>query len=139
MAPTRIQVCGRIAVTWHGERLEQRLPARQGRLLFAFLVVRRHRAVVRDEIEAALWAGDPPEGAASAVRALLSRLRRVLGPDALEGRENVVLRLPDGAFVDLEAALEAVHRAEALVAAGNVAAAWAPARVALHTASAAST
>ena len=41
VSTTRVQVCGRLAVTWEGVRVEERLPARQGRLLFAFLV-RKH-------------------------------------------------------------------------------------------------
>ncbi|HEX8205021.1 MAG TPA: BTAD domain-containing putative transcriptional regulator [Solirubrobacteraceae bacterium] len=128
MSTTRVQVCGRLAVTWHGERIEERLPARQGRLLFVFLVVRRATPLGRDEIAEAIGATD------ATLRPLLSRLRRVLGPDAVTSGEQPGLVLPPDAFVDLDAAREGLHRAEAAVAAGDWARGWAPARIALHTA-----
>ena len=43
--------------------------------------------------------------------------------------------LPRDAFVDVEAALEALHRAESHVAAGEWAEAWGPSGVAYHVAS----
>jgi pentatricopeptide repeat protein len=43
--------------------------------------------------------------------------------------------LPDGAFVDVEAALDGLHRAESHVAAGEWADAWGPAGIAYHVAS----
>jgi SARP family transcriptional regulator, regulator of embCAB operon len=130
----RIQVCGRPAVTWAGRRVEEELPARQGRLLFACLVVHRARPRSRDELVDALWGAGAGPGAAATLRSLLSRLRRVLGPEAITAGEQPALVLPAGAFVDLEAAREGLHRAEAAVAAGDWVRAWAPARVALHTA-----
>ena len=134
MGETRVQVCGRIALTWHGERVESQLPARQGRLLFAYLVVHRARAIRRDELVDALWGDGAPAAADGTLRALLSRLRRVLGAEALPSGDQPALVLPDGAFVDLEAARDALHRAEAGVAANDPTRAWGPARVALHTA-----
>lgn len=128
MSATRVQVCGRLAVTWHGTRIEEDLPARQGRLLFAFLVVHRAAPIGRDELADAMALSD------ATLRPLLSRLRRVLGSDAVCGGETPRLVLPDGAFVDLEAAREGLHRAESAIASGDHARAWAPARVALHTA-----
>ena len=123
-----MQVCGRLAVTWHGDRIEDRLPARQGRLLFVFLVVRRATPVSRDAVADALEVPD------ETLRPLLSRLRRVLGGEAVTTGEQPRLVLPDDAFVDLEAAREGLHRAEAAVAGRDWARGWAPARVALHTA-----
>ena len=128
MSTTRVQVCGRLAVTWRGERLEGRLPARQGRLLFVFLVVRRAAPVSRDEIADAVGVADV------SLRPLLSRLRRVLGADAVTSGEQPGLVLPPDAFVDLDAARDGLHRAEAAVAARDFARGWAPARIALHTA-----
>lgn len=128
MSGTRVQVCGRLAVTWEGRRIEERLPARQGRLLFVFLVVHRARPVGRDALADALGAPD------ATLRPLLSRLRRVLGAHAVSGGEQPSLVLPEGAFVDLDAAREALHRAEAAVAARDWVRAWAPSRIALHTA-----
>ena len=51
----RIHLCGRLVVEWDGERLERDLPGRQGRLLFAYLVLHRERPVRRDELIEALW------------------------------------------------------------------------------------
>ena len=55
MATLRIQICGPVVIERAGERLEQSLPGRQGRLLFCFLVLARDRLVPRDEIIDALW------------------------------------------------------------------------------------
>ena len=111
-----------------GRRVEGELPGRQGRLAFVFLVLVRQRAVTRDELLEALWP-EPP--AADALSPLLSKLRRAV---PLEGRGAVRLALPAGAWVDVEAAGEALHRAEGAVARGDWAAAWGPARVAQHIA-----
>jgi hypothetical protein len=44
--PERIQLCGPVVVEGGGERWETRLPGRQGRLLFAYLVLPRVLAAV---------------------------------------------------------------------------------------------
>jgi DNA-binding SARP family transcriptional activator len=131
---TRVQICGRLALTWDGRRIENELPARQGRLLFVFLVVRRAAPLSRDALIDALWGAAAAPGAEATLRSLLSRLRRVLGADAITAGEQPRLLLPEDAFVDLEAAREGLHRAEAAVAGREWTRAWAPARVALHTA-----
>jgi SARP family transcriptional regulator, regulator of embCAB operon len=59
----------------------------------------------------------------------------VIGPERLAGRSEIELLLAPGAFVDVEAALEAVHRAESQIANGAWAEAWGPAGVAYHVAS----
>ena len=51
------------------------------------------------------------------------------------GRAQIELLLPADAFVDVEAALDALHRAESHVAHGEWAAAWGPSGVAYHVAS----
>jgi SARP family transcriptional regulator, regulator of embCAB operon len=129
LAETRIQLCGRIVAEVDGARIEDALPGAQGRLLFVYLVLNRLRPVPRVELVDALWPDDPPLSVDSALSALLSKLRRRL---AIEGRAEVRLVLPDGAWVDLEAATSALHRAEAAVARGDWAEAWGPARVAQH-------
>src|SRR3954447_18595714 len=100
----RFQVCGSIAVTVGGRRVEGELPGRQGRVLLAHLVVHRLRPVDRDRLMADLWPTGPPAGADQAVRSLLSRMRRTLGADVVAGRDSPRLVLPPEAFVDLEAA-----------------------------------
>jgi DNA-binding SARP family transcriptional activator len=135
LVPTvRIQVCGHIALLIDGERRERELPGRQGRELLVLLVLRRDRAMARAELLDLLWPAGAPGAAETALSALLSKLRRILGSEILVGRSEPHLRLPAGTFVDFEAASEATHRAESAVAAGDWAAAWGPARVALHTA-----
>lgn len=116
------------------ERVEGRLPGRQGRELLALLVVRRHGALTREQLVDELWEGRPPAAVDSALSALLSKLRRLLGPELLRPGTEPRLALPPGAHVDLEAALEGIHRAESAVAAERWTDAWGPARVALHTA-----
>src|SRR3954466_11491935 len=55
---TRIELCGRLLVEIDGEGLHEALPGRQGRLLFAYLVLNRDRPVRRDELVDALWSGN---------------------------------------------------------------------------------
>src|SRR4051795_1626800 len=72
---TYVQLCGRFVVELRGRRVEQRLPSRQGRVLFAYLVFQRPRAVSRHELIEAIWPGAPPADHASALTVLLSKLR----------------------------------------------------------------
>ena len=87
--PTRIHLCGRLTVELAGDRIEDSLPGRQGRLLFAYLALNRDRAVRRDELLDVLWPeeGPPPSGD-SLLAPPLSRLRKALGAGRLEGRER---------------------------------------------------
>lgn len=117
-----------------GRRLEHELPGRQGRLLFAYLAANRLRPTSRGELVEALWPSDPPRTAEGSVNALLSKLRRALGAETLVGRSTIRLQLPADAWIDLEAAAEALHRAEAAVAQQDWKAAWGPARVTQHIA-----
>ena len=114
---TRIQLCGRFVVRVAGRRIEHELPGRQGRRLFAYLAVGRDRVVSRDELAEALWPAGPPAAPDLALSALLSKLRRLLPEGALEGRGEIRLELGRHARVDVEAARDGIHRAEALVAA----------------------
>lgn len=56
----RIQLCGTLAIEVDGERLEDKLPGRQGRLLLTYLVAHRLRLIRRDELIDALWPDHPP-------------------------------------------------------------------------------
>src|SRR3954463_4487610 len=102
---TRIELCGRLLVEIDGEGLQAALPGRQGRMLFAYLVLNRDRPVRRDELLDALFSGNGSgtQGDA-ALRPPLSRLRKALGEGRLEGRSELALSLPEGAWVDWEAA-----------------------------------
>src|SRR6266851_4689343 len=129
----RIQICGPLAIERDGQRLDALLPGRQGRLLFTYLVVNRHRQVPRDELAEALWREPDPAAVDTRLNPLLSKLRRVFGADTVEGRSILRLCLP-GAWVDLEAAAAAIHRAESSVAQKDWARAWGPALTALFVA-----
>ncbi len=132
--PTRIQLCGRLAVELGGRDLTGRLPGGQARVLFTYLTVNRALPARREELIDALWPWRPPAGADTSLSALLSRLRAVLGADVLGGGAEVNLRLPATAWVDIEAAQEAIHRAESAVAQQDWARGWGPSLVALFTA-----
>jgi DNA-binding SARP family transcriptional activator len=121
----RIQLCGALAVELDGRRIDSALPGRQGRLLLAYLVLHRLRPVRRDELIDALWPRTPPAAADTALRALISKLRRLLPADMIDGRAELRLHLPPDAFVDLEDAREAIHRAESALVQANWHRAWA--------------
>src|SRR4051794_37542314 len=122
---TRIELCGRLLVEIDGEGLQAALPGRQGRLLFAYLVLNRARPVRRDELVDALWSENgQPESAEALLRPPLSRLRKALGPGRLEGRTELTLVLPDDAWVDWEVAHEALARTRAALGAGDWRTAW---------------
>ena len=131
--PVRIQICGALAIERDGQRLDTGLPGRQGRLLFTYLVVNRHRHVSRDELAEALWREPDPTAVDARLNPLLSKLRRVFGADAVDGRSTIRLCLRD-AWVDLEAAVEAIHRAESSVAQQDWVRAWGPTLTALFVA-----
>jgi DNA-binding SARP family transcriptional activator len=130
----RIQMCGRLAVEIDGRRRDAELPGRQGRLLFVYLVLHRHEELTRPALIDALWPSGAPDAADIAVNALLSKLRSVLGTEAIEPRGPVQLRLPASARVDLEAAVDAIHRAESAYALADWPRAWAAAQTSMFTA-----
>jgi DNA-binding SARP family transcriptional activator len=132
---TRIQLCGRLVVRLEGRRVDDSLPGALGQLLFAYLVLNRLRRVDRDELLIAVYGEEATPDHDARLSVLLSKLRRVTGPELLVGRAQLELALPQGAFVDVETALDALHRAESHVAKGEWAAAWGPASLAYDVAS----
>jgi SARP family transcriptional regulator, regulator of embCAB operon len=131
----RIQLCGRFVVRLGGRRVEDGLPGANGRLLFAYLVLNRLRRMERDELLTAVYGEEAPPDHHPRLSVLLSKLRRVVGAELLPGRSEIELVLPRDAFVDVEAAFEALHRAQSHVASGEWAEAWGPSGVAYHVAS----
>ena len=123
-APLRIQLCGRLAIE-RGSALvgEDAFPARQGRRLWAFLVLHRRQPAGREDVAAAVWGEAMPDAWDDALSVLISRLRRSLLPiahacpePAIKGGEGRYrLELPPGSVVDLERAMAALHRAEGLI------------------------
>lgn len=105
---------------------ESRLPGRQGRLAFAMLAAERDRALSKEELADELWREELPKAWEIALRAILSKLRGVLAEAGLDGQAALAhafgcyqLRLPPDAWVDLEAAADAVHRAESALRDGD--------------------
>jgi DNA-binding SARP family transcriptional activator len=122
--PNRVQLCGRLVIELDGSRVETALPGKQGRLVFAYLAVNAGRPVPRDELMTALWPDALPPAASSSLSAVLSRLRKVLGPAQLSGRDEYELRLPDDTLIDVRSALRFAHVAESMLAAGRHSDAW---------------
>ena len=131
----RIQLCGRLVVKLGGQRIEDALPGAKGQLLFAYLVLNRSRRIDRDQLLIAVYGEEATPDHHPRLSVLLSKLRRVVGPDLLAGRSEIDVVLPQDAFIDVEAALEALHRAESHVAQGQWVEAWGPSGVAYHVAS----
>src|ERR671919_356990 len=122
----RIFLAGEVEVL-AGERLlrQERFPGLQGRIVFAMLAAEHRRAVSRDELGEELWGSAPPTAPETGIRALVSKLRSVLADaglgDALASAFGAYqLRLPPDAWVDLEAAADAIHRAEPALRDGNL-------------------
>jgi class 3 adenylate cyclase len=129
---TRIQLCGQLVVRLAGRRVEQAL-SRRALSLFVFLTLNRHRTLARSELIDAVWGENPP-ASPRALNTLLAKLRNVLGADVLLNGANPRIVLPPDAVVDVEAAVEGIHRAESAVTAEDWGQAYAGARVALYIA-----
>lgn len=129
---TRIQLCGRLSVEIDRVQFASALRGRQVPLLLAYLVINRERAVGREELIDALWPQRAPVSQDAALRTLLSRVRTGLPPAVLSGRDELQLKLPEPAWVDLEAASRGLERARQALAGGEARAAWALAQVPLN-------
>lgn len=139
MAGPRIYVCGRLSIEGDGRFvLERAFPARQGRRLWAYLVLRRRGPVARGDVIAAVWGEDPPDAVDAARNALVSRLRAALRPlPRIELHGEVgryALALPQGTFIDTERARTALHEAEAALRTNDLGLALSEARVAMEIA-----
>jgi alpha-glucoside transport system substrate-binding protein len=117
----KVFLIGRVAVEAGGVLMdEERFPGRQGRLLFACLVVEQGRPVPRDELAEALWEDAPPATWEKALTVLVSKLRGLLADLGVDGAKALTsafgcyrLNLPDGTWVDATAAADALREAEA--------------------------
>jgi SARP family transcriptional regulator, regulator of embCAB operon len=90
----RIQLCGRLVVELDGRRVEAALPGAKGQLLFAYLVLNRHRRQGREELLVAVYGEEATPGHRPRLSVLLSKLRRVVGPELVAGRSEIELVLP---------------------------------------------
>jgi len=123
----RIFLAGRLAIA-SGTRLvdEHRFPGLQGRVVFAMLAAERERPVSREELADELWGDGLPPAWETSIRAIASKLRGMLGEAGVDGGRVLTgaaglyqLRLP-GTWVDIDAAADAIHRAEPLLRRGRV-------------------
>lgn len=124
----RLQICGLLAIEHAGRALgESRFPGRQGRRLWAYLVLNRGRALPRDELAEAIWGEDMPDAWDDDLNALVSRLRAALRPFAAAGIAirgepgRYTLDVPADAFVDFERGWRALLRAETSLRDGDIA------------------
>ncbi len=124
----KVFLAGRVGIEADGVRMgEERFPGRQGRLLFACLVAEGGRPVPRDELAEALWGESPPATWEKALTVLVSKLRGLLAECGLDGAKALTsafgcyrLNLPEGAWVDVVAAADALRDAEAALAADDL-------------------
>jgi DNA-binding SARP family transcriptional activator len=82
----RISLAGRVAVEANGHVIDEpRFPGRQGRLLFAYLVVEQGRPVPRDDLADVLWGEAPPPTWDKGLTVLASKLRSLLAATGVDG------------------------------------------------------
>lgn len=125
----------------HGDRLvrEKQFPGRQGRVAFVFLATHRHRSVHREELMGAIWPDDAPAQTDPALDAILSKLRSMLKGAGLAqpatsidvSSGSVTLQLPGDAWIDLEAAANALDEAEGALRRQDTMNTWSLANVAV--------
>lgn len=141
-ARIRIYLSGRLSLEAAGRLVgADRFPGQQGRVAFAYLVLERGRPVTRAELGETVWPGRVPSAWESALSAIVSKLRTLLAHVGLapsetlsSGRGYYELRLPTDTWVDVEAAAEAIHDAEAALKLGDYRRAYGPSAVAHHIA-----
>jgi DNA-binding SARP family transcriptional activator len=80
-AASQFRLLGPVEVVADGRLLD--LGGRRQRALLALLLLEAGRPVSADRLGDELWHGQPPPGAAKTLRSYISRLRTVLGRDAL--------------------------------------------------------
>jgi DNA-binding SARP family transcriptional activator len=95
----KVRLCGRMTVEIDARPITPE--GRQGRMLFAYLVANRSRALRRDELIDVVWGSEPTANADRDFNVLMARLRRQFGAEAVPKGE-ASLRLPEGTWVDVE-------------------------------------
>jgi SARP family transcriptional regulator, regulator of embCAB operon len=121
----RIQLHGRLAVQVDGRSVEQHLPGRRGRLLFAYLAAHRLSTLDRANLIELLWyPSKPGRGAPAGFKALLSKTRAVVEPIEIRGRGSLQIVLPPDALIDAAVAAAALHEAEAAASQADWRRAW---------------
>ncbi|MBV9314220.1 MAG: AAA family ATPase, partial [Pseudonocardia sp.] len=114
----RIRLLGPFAVEG---KLAAPVPHGQALRVLAVLADQVGEFVPTSALVEALWEDDPPENAQRNVAALVSRLRRALGRERIEGSATGYRLVQDGLSVDLRDANELVETAERELRHGNLA------------------
>jgi YVTN family beta-propeller protein len=96
--------------------------------VFAYLAAQKGRAVPRHELAEVLWGDALPATWDKALRVLMTKLRALLEECGIDGSTALTsafgcykLTLPEGAWIDVDAAEEAVELAERALTAGDLA------------------
>lgn len=112
----RVRLMGRFEV-----RAEDALtlPAGKATTILQLLAVRRRSTVAVDAVVEALWGDEAPAGAEKNVASLVSRLRRVMGPERIAGGHGGYRFETAGVWVDVEEAERLVKEAESQLKGGR--------------------
>jgi Transcriptional regulatory protein, C terminal len=117
-ANLRVRVLGVLGVAVDGHEVAPvELASRKGRTLLKLLLARRGAVVPAEVLVEALWGGRPPADPDANLATLVSRLRAVLGPDAIAGDRQGWRFVAGGRVeVDLDEAERLAGEAEARLA-----------------------
>jgi DNA-binding SARP family transcriptional activator/tetratricopeptide (TPR) repeat protein len=112
----QIRLLGRFEAQRDGVVLSERdLGSLKGRTLLKLLLLERGRIAASDRIAEALWPGQPPARHERIVATLVSRLRSVLGTDAIEGGPGGYRISTNHFEIDLDSAERLTDESEALL------------------------
>ena len=137
MGLLRIYLTGRVMIEASDEILESSaFPGRQGRLMFVYLAMAPRR-VERDQLASLIWPDTLPEAWDVSLSAIVSKLRKMLARTGVDGSACLQfaygcyeLRLPEGTWIDVREAINALDRAEGFLMRDDARSAWADAVVA---------
>lgn len=131
----RVYVLGQLTVECHSGLLHERdLPGNQARIALAMLAVEHRHPLSRDEIADELWPEQLPSSWQTALRAIISKVRSSLAgagvkPLSIENAFGCLQLQLDRGWLDLDAAFDALHQAEADLSRGDAVSAAANATV----------
>ncbi len=124
----KVSLTERISIEADGAVVdEERFPGRQGRVVFAYLLVAHGRPIPTHELAEAIWGDEPPATWEKGLSVLVSKLRALLNECGVDGTTALTsaygcyqLTLPAGTWIDVAAADDAANAAERALAAGDL-------------------
>ncbi|MEP6991428.1 MAG: protein kinase [bacterium] len=141
VADARIYLTGGVRIEFADGLLDYRIfPWPHAQLVLAYLAIERNRAVSPQDVAESIWNRALPSGWEDRLATLFKQLTDTLARSPagnclrIDAAEDVALYASDDAWVDLEAAAEAIHDAEGYLRAGHPADAFGPSAVAHHIA-----